>query len=48
MKNKYLIRIDLSGCKNLNEAHKAMRMIVDGKIKITVDKIKKLCKTEKI
>jgi hypothetical protein len=42
MKNKErnLITIDLSGCKNLNECAKVIDMITSGKIKITTNIIK--------
>jgi hypothetical protein len=42
MKNKErnLITIDLSGCKNWNECAKVIDMITSGKIKITTNIIK--------
>lgn len=42
MKKRTLIQVDLSGCKNMSEAGMIIRMLADGKIKLTVSKIKKL------
>ena len=39
MKKKNIIKIDLSGCKNWNEAQKAIELITSGKVKITVEKL---------
>ena len=39
MKNKKIIKIDLSGCKNWKECEKAIELISSGKVKITVDKL---------
>jgi len=39
-KERNLITIDLSGCKNWNECAKVIDMITSGKIKITTNIIK--------
>lgn len=36
MKNKNIIKIDLSGCKNWGECEKIIQLITSGKVKITV------------
>ena len=38
-KNRNLIRIDLSGCKNWNEAQKVIELVTSGKVKIKIEKI---------
>jgi hypothetical protein len=39
-KRKNIIKIDLSGCKNMKECVKAIDMISSGKIKITIEQTK--------
>jgi len=39
MKNKKIIKIDLSGCKNWNECVKVIELISSGKVKIIVEKL---------
>ena len=39
-KRKNIIKIDLSGCKNLKECMKAIDMISSGKIQITIEQTK--------
>jgi hypothetical protein len=39
-KERNLITIDLSGCKNWNECEKVVSMITSGKIKIKTNNIK--------
>ena len=39
-KSKNIIKIDLSGCKNMKECMKAIDMISSGKIKITIEQTK--------
>lgn len=39
-KRKNIIKIDLSGCKNMKECMKAIDMISSGKIKITIEQTK--------
>jgi len=39
MKKRNIIKIDLSGCKNWNEARKVIELITSGKVKIKVEKI---------
>ena len=34
-----LIKIDLSGCKNWNEAQKVIELVSSGKIKIKVERL---------
>ena len=42
MKNKrMLIKVDLSGCKNMKESCRVVDYLRDGKIKLSVEKIKK-------
>jgi hypothetical protein len=42
MKNKrMLIKVDLLGCKNMKEACRVVDYLRDGKIKLSVEKIKK-------
>ena len=42
MKNKrMLIKVDLSGCKNMKEACRVVDYLRDDKIKLSVEKIKK-------
>jgi hypothetical protein len=36
-KKKNLIKVDLSGCKNIKECMKVIDMISSGKIKITIE-----------
>jgi len=43
MKNKrMLIKVDLSGCKNMKEACGVVDYLRDGKIKLSVEKIKNI------
>ena len=39
MKNRNIIQIDLSGCKNWNEAQKVIELVTSGKVKIKIKKI---------
>ena len=39
-KKRKLIKVDLSGCKNMKEAGRIINYIVDGKIKLSVEEIK--------
>ena len=39
MKNKKIIKIDLSGCKNWKECEKAIKLVSSGKVKIKVGKL---------
>ena len=39
-KKRNIIKIDLSGCKNMKECMKVIDMISSGKIQITIEKIK--------
>jgi hypothetical protein len=39
-KRKNIVKIDLSGCKNMKECAKAIDMISSGKIKITIEQTK--------
>lgn len=39
MKKRNIIKIDLSGCKNWNEAQKVIELVTSGKVKIKVEKI---------
>jgi len=39
MKKRNIIKIDLSGCKNWNEARKVIELITSGKVKIKVEKL---------
>ena len=39
-KNRKLIKIDLSGCKNIKEMNRIMNYFKEGKIKITVEDLK--------
>jgi len=39
MKKRNIIKIDLSGCKNWNEARKVIELITSGKVKIKVGKL---------
>jgi len=39
-KNRKIIKIDLSGCKNMREAGRIINYIADGKLKITVENLK--------
>jgi len=39
MKKRNIIKIDLSGCKNMKEAEKVIELIVSGKVKIKVEKL---------
>ena len=39
MKKRNIIRIDLSGCKNWNEAQKVIEVISLGRVKINVEKV---------
>jgi hypothetical protein len=36
-KKKNLIKVDLSGCKNIKECMKVIDMISSGKIKLTIE-----------
>lgn len=38
MKNKKIINIDLSGCKNWRECEKVVELISSGKVKIVIEK----------
>ena len=40
-KKRRLIKIDLSGCKNMKEAGRIINYIADGKIKLSVEDIKR-------
>jgi hypothetical protein len=43
MKNKKkLIKVDLSGCKNMKEVCRVVDYLRDGKIKLSVEKIKNI------
>lgn len=39
-KKKHIIRVDLSGCKNMRECGKVIDMISSGKIKISIEQTK--------
>ena len=39
MKKRNIIKIDLSNCKNWNEAQKVIELVSSGKVKITVEKL---------
>ena len=39
MKKRNVIKIDLSGCKNWNEAQKIIKLVSSGKVKIKVEKL---------
>ena len=39
MKKRNIIKIDLSGCKNWNEAQKVIELVSSVKVKITVEKL---------
>ena len=39
MKQKNIIKIDVSGCKNWKEAQKVIELISSGKVKIKVEKL---------
>ena len=39
MKKQNIITIDLSGCKNWNEAQKVIELVSSGKVKIKVKKL---------
>lgn len=39
VKKQNIITIDLSGCKNWNEAQKVVELVSSGKVKITVEKL---------
>ena len=39
MKKRNIIKIDLSGCKNWNEAQKVIEVISLGRVKIKVEKL---------
>ena len=39
MKQKNIIKIDVSGCKNWNEAQKVIELVTSGKVKIKVEKL---------
>ena len=39
MNKRNIIKIDLSGCKNWNEAQKVIELVSSGKVKITVEKL---------
>ena len=39
-KKRKLIKIDLSGCKNMKEAGRIINYFTDGKIKLSVEDIK--------
>jgi hypothetical protein len=39
-KKKNIIKVDLSGCKNVKECMKAIDMISSGKIQITIEQTK--------
>ena len=39
-KKRKLIKIDLSGCKNMREINRIMKYFDEGKIKITVEDLK--------
>jgi hypothetical protein len=39
MKERNIIKIDLSGCKNWNEAQKVIELVTSGKVKIKVEKL---------
>ena len=38
-KKRNIIKINLAGCKNFDEASKIINMIANGKIKLTVEKL---------
>ena len=37
MNKRNIIKIDLSGCKNWNEAQKVIELVSSGKVKITIN-----------
>ena len=37
MNERNIIKIDVSGCKNWNEAQKVIELITSGKVKITIE-----------
>ena len=39
-KKRSLIKVDLSGCKNMKEAGRIINYIADGKVKLSVEEIK--------
>ena len=39
-KNRKIIKIDLSGCKNMKEIGRIITYIAEGKLKITVEDLK--------
>jgi hypothetical protein len=39
-KNRKLIKIDVSGCKNMKEVNRIIEYITTGKLKITVEDLK--------
>ena len=41
MKNKNIITVDLSGCKNWNECQKVIETISSGRVKISVKPLNK-------
>ena len=40
--NKKLIKVDLSGCKNMKEVCRVVNYLKDGKIKLSVEEIKSI------
>jgi len=38
MNKRNIIKVDLSGCKNWNEAQKVIEVISSGKVKINIEK----------
>ena len=39
MNKRNIIKIDVSGCKNWNEAQKVIELVTSGKVKIKIKKI---------
>jgi hypothetical protein len=39
-KNRKLIKIDVSGCKNMKEINRIIEYITTGKLKITIENLK--------
>ena len=39
MNKRNIIKVDLSGCKNWNEAQKVIELVSSGKVKITVENL---------
>jgi len=39
-KNRKLIKIDVSGCKNMKEVNRIIEYVTSGKLKITIEDLK--------